>query len=368
MPLRPRPEIENLPVSVHGGPDRAELKAAGILPEEVLDFSVCTSPFPPPPAVREALAGVAIERYPDSGATEFRQCLSRKLGVNSDNILAGSGTTELIRLVALAYFSPGDRVLIIEPAFGEYRTTSRIAGAEVIGCRSVESDNFVPKIDKIIDTIRQRCPRGVFLCQPNNPAGYYLTRPDVERILTACGDNGLLVIDEAYISFVEESWSSLDLINSGNLVILRSMTKDYSLAALRLGYAVASREIITALRRACPPWNVNAFAQRAGIVALEETTYFEQCRHQLEEAKRFLVGELQRIGLAVVPSMTHFFLIRVKSAPDFRAALLKQGILVRDGTSFGLPRHIRIAARTMPECRWLITVIEEMKGRGELEI
>ena len=132
MSLLPRPEIENLKVCPHGGINYAELSAVGIAPEAVLDFSVCTNPFMPPPGIKEMLNSVAIEKYPDCEATELRQRLSDKLGVPPDNILVGSGTTELIRLIALAYFRQGDNILILEPTYGEYEIAAQIVGAKPI--------------------------------------------------------------------------------------------------------------------------------------------------------------------------------------------------------------------------------------------
>jgi histidinol-phosphate aminotransferase len=234
----------------------------------------------------------------------------------------------------------------------------------VVGQWAEKKTNFVHRIAETVDLIKRSHPKGVFICNPNNPTGRYLSRQEIEMVLDACKDT-LLVLDEAYISFVDESWSSLDLIDRGNVVIVRSMTKDYALAGLRLGYAVARREIIDTLRRVYQPWNVNAVAQQAGIVALNDTVSFERSQQQIRKATQFLVSEFRRLGFTPMPSETHFFLVKVANAKDFRATLLKQGMLVRDCTSFGLPGYIRIAARTMPECEKLIVAIEIMKKMGE---
>jgi len=338
----------------------------GLTPEAVLDFSVCANPFMPPPGVRKIFNTIAVNHYPDSEATEFRQCLSEKLGVAPDNILVGSGAVELIRLIALTYFRHGDSVLLLEPTFGEYRVACQIVGAEVVKQWGREEESFAPRIEETVNLIRQHHPRGVFICNPNNPTGQYLARQEIEMILDACVD-GLLILDEAYIAFVNESWSSVDLICRGNAIIVRSMTKDYALAGLRLGYAIANQEIIDALRRVRPPWNVSIVAQKAGVMALREVGYLEQCKKEIRQAKEFLISELSRIGFTLVPSNTNFFLVRVANAKAFRAALLRHGILVRDCTSFRLPRYVRIAPRTMPECQKLITVIHSLKQEGELK-
>ena len=159
------------------------------------------------------------------------------------------------------------------------------------------------------------------------------------------------------------AWICLDfdLISQGNVVILRSMTKDYALSGLRLGYAVASQEIINSLHRVRPPWNVNVIAQKAGVIALEDTDYLAQSKKKIKEAKQFLLDELHRLSFQPLPSDTNFFLVRVGDAKSFRTALLKQDIVVRDCTSFGLPEYVRIAPRTMPECQKLIAAIQALK-------
>jgi histidinol-phosphate aminotransferase len=349
MSLRPKREIARLKACPHGGIDHAELKALGLRPEEVLDFSVCTNPFMPPPKIREILGTIDLASYPDSEATEFRERLSAHLGVPAANILAGSGTTELIRLIATAYLRKGDRVLILEPTYGEYEVACRIAGARPGRYRAREEENLAPRIEEVVSTIKEVQPRAVFVCNPNN-------RTDVEAMLGAIGD-GLLTLDEAYAGFVQARWNSNDLAAEDNIIVLRSMTKDYGLAGLRLGYALASREIIGSLRRICPPWHVNTIAQKAGSAVLENDAHLEPSLRQTQEAKDFLTDELSRLGFKVLPSDANYFLVKVGSAIKFRSALLKHGILVRDGTSFGLAGYVRIAPRTLPECRRLINAI-----------
>jgi len=364
LSLSPRPEIEGLGVCPHGGIDRAELEALGISPEAVLDFSVCVNPYELP-SIRRALSEAAINQYPDIGATELRRRLSEKLGVAPESILVGSGTTELIRLIALAYFRAQDPVLILEPTYGDYEVACQIAGARVVKQWTGVEDDFAPKLEETVDLIKKHHPRAVFICNPNNPTGGYLSRREMDRILAA-GEDTLFVLDEAYISFVDCSWPSLELVSRGNVIVLRSMTKDYALAGLRLGYAVASPGVIRNLRKVCPPWNVNVIAQRAGLVALEDAGYLKRSQRKIREAKRFLISELSQLGLRPLSSETHYFLVKVGDAGQFRAGLLKKGILVRDCTSFGLPEYVRIAPRTMPECHRLITAIRELKESGEL--
>ncbi|MFH0768991.1 MAG: histidinol-phosphate transaminase [Chloroflexota bacterium] len=356
--LRPKPGIEKLLPASHGGIDYAEFKKLGISPEDVLDFSVNTNPFGPPPGIKEALAQAAIDCYPDSEATEFRSLLAKKLKVAPENLLIGSGSTELIRLVATAYFGLGDLVVIPQPTYSEYEIACHLVGARVLRQPMLEEAGFQLNVAETLDLVRKHQPKGIFLCNPNNPTGQYLRREDVMKILSVA-KNSLVVLDEAYIAFTEDTWSSLGLIDRDNLVVLRSMTKDYALAGLRLGYIVAAGSIVSVLKRVKPPWNVSAVAQKAGIHALKADSYLESCQVKIKEAKEYLVEGLKGLGFSPLPSQTNLFLVKVSDATRFKQALLKKGILVRDCTSFGLPDYIRLAPRTIAECQRLLTAIKE---------
>jgi histidinol-phosphate aminotransferase len=356
--------MKRLVPSAHGGPDAAELKSLGLTPGDIIDFSVCSNPFAPLPKMKQAIDKIAVNRYPDSESTELRECLSANLGVPIENILAGSGSTEIIRLVALAYFRPEDTVLILEPTFGEYRVSCQIMGAEVVSQWAKQGDNYAHRTEETIELIKNNRPKAVFICNPNNPTGKYLSRREIEAVLNA-RDDTLIIIDEAYVSFADGTWRSLDLIECKNLVIIRSMTKEHALTGLRLGYAVAHREIIDVLRLVRPPWNINAVAQEVGKMTLSGADYLENSRKEIKKTKWFLLDELQRLGYSVVPSDTNYFIFKVANAADFRAALLRQRILVRDCASFGLPGYIRISARTMPECRKLIEAVEKIRSKQD---
>ena len=366
MSIRPKPYIEKLEVCPHGGPNYAELGALGLSADEIIDFSVGSNPFSFPPQIKGVLDSVVIDRYPDSECTELKASLSEKLSVSPDNIIVGSGSTEIIRLIALAYFGHGDSVLILKPTFGEYEVACRIVGAKVLEQWGKEENCFAFDTEETAALIQQHQPKGVFICNPNNPTGQYLSREEIGRVLDA-RPQSLVILDEAYSAFTEGSWSSTGLIPQGNIISVLSMTKDYALPGLRLGYAVASKEIINTLRKVCPPWNVNAVAQKAGILALKDASYLKQCERKIREAKQFLVKELGNMGFTVLPSKTNFFLVKVGNATKLRACLLRHGILVRDCASFGLLRYVRIAVLTLPECRKLINILKELKHSGEID-
>jgi histidinol-phosphate aminotransferase len=172
----------------------------------------------------------------------------------------------------------------------------------------------------------------------------------------ACG--ALLVIDEAYLSFVNDSWDSMGLPALDNVVLLRSMTKDYALTGLRLGYAIASENVIANLQAFQPDWSVNGLAQAAGLAALADTEYLLRARQAVDQAKSLLSDRLDRLSLTVHPSAANFLLVKVGDASVWHDKLMRLGLFVRDCTSFGLPEHIRIGIRSMADCQRLIEAME----------
>ena len=202
-------------------------------------------------------------------------------------------------------------------------------------------------------------PSLVFVCNPNNPTGTYLGEEAVRQIADSLGGCGLLVLDEAYRSFVEEPWRSQPLLRMGNVVLLGSMTKDYGLAGLRLGYMLASEEVLAQVGKFQYSWSVNAAAQAAGLVALEHPRHVECGRRMVRAGKEFLTRTLSQIGLECLPSAANFLLIRVGQASRWRLRLLTEyKVCVRDCSSFGLPEHIRVGVRNIEDSRRLVRALK----------
>lgn len=351
--------------SVHGGLTFAELRALGMNRDAVIDFSVNVNPLGSPPGIRDALENLDISAYPDPENLELREALSQITGILQDQIVVGNGSTEHIYLLAHIYLREGDTAVILAPTFGEYELAAKRAGAEVVLLRAEESEGFVWNMATICQEILRGKPKIVFICNPNNPTGIYLKREEVEELILAAG-KGLVILDESYISFVQNAWDAHELLKQGNIVILHSMTKEYSLAGLRLGYTLCPRNVAMALFASQPPWSVNAAAQVAGIAALSDRTYLQRGKSCVEASKSYLCRELEALGCKVLPAAANFLMVKVSDAAALRRQLLTKGICVRECTSFGLPEYIRIGVRTMPECERLITVLRELMPRGDV--
>jgi histidinol-phosphate aminotransferase len=355
----PRPRRAGPPPVPHGGPDYVELLRLGIHAESLLDFSVSGNPLGASPRALRALGTVEPSRYPDTRAVRLTAALAALHEVTPDGVLVGNGSVELIWLLAQTYLDPGDTALIIGPTFGEYEAATRGRGAEPVLHVACEEEGFRPRLERVLAAVRAVGPRLTFLCNPNNPTGQTLDLDALSSLLDELGE-GLLVVDEAYLDFAEGVPSALDLRRDPRVVVIRSLTKNFGLAGLRLGYAVAEPIVVEALSRTRPPWTVNALAQAAGLAALGDEQHLREGRLLARRAKAYLVDGLGRLGLACVPSRTNFWLVEVADAAELRRQLLMRGLLVRDCTSFGLPRHIRLAARPLPECERLLGAIERL--------
>jgi histidinol-phosphate aminotransferase len=334
-----RPELLDLPAVPHGSVSAAELGQFGLTPRQVLDFSVNINPLGPAPVVLEAIRQVDWTRYPGDDEAPLRAGLAEQAGLDPGRVALGNGSAELMWLVCLAVLRPAEQVAVLGPTFGEYARAARALGANVL-----EDRRTLP------------AARLAFVCNPNNPSGAYLSRDDVAGLLAA-DPRRVLVLDEAYVGFVDQAWASEPLLGAyPNLVILRSLTKDHAVPGLRLGYVLAAPDLVRAIEAVRPPWSVNAGALRAGLAALtpEAATHLSQARRTVATSRRLLTEGFARRGYPVTPSRANFVLVEVGDATAFRRSLLPHGLVVRDCTSFGLPGHVRVACRRPEECQRLL--------------
>jgi histidinol-phosphate aminotransferase len=363
------------PVS-HGGASAADLVRQGIDAASItdlIDLSTNVHSYGPPASVAATLAHVSLERYPDANAATMRQAMAHQLGVESEQLVAGNGSVELIYLLAHVYLDPWDRALVIGPTFSEYASATRFCGAEVVEYRAPEQHGFRPDLETILALIRTRRPKLVFCCNPNNPTGRVLAQAEVCALMECTGRvGGLLVLDEAYLPLADDgvfNWQSVDLLESGPVVLVRSVTKDYAVPGLRLGYALAPIGVGQTLNAVRLPWGVNAFAEAVGRTLLTETAYVDSCRARLAQDKGYLLEALTSIRAPYIPSTTNFCLIRVGgTAPACREALLEYGVIVRDCTSFGLPEYIRVSVQGRRATDRLTRGLAEWQARWPVQM
>jgi histidinol-phosphate aminotransferase len=353
--------------SIHGTPDYAELLNLGLRPEEVIYFSSNINPYGPPPAVVEAVRAYVsretLARYPDSLSLALRQKLARYYDLPTSAVLVGNGTADLMWLIAHR-FAPGKQAAILAPTFSEYADGVVMAGGhptEIVlpGWQRIGPQRYAPSpisLAQTCDALAAASPWLVFLCNPNNPTGEYFSAQEVRQLRKAA-PHALWVVDEAYSAFTAEPWSASRWVMDGGLIVLHSMTKDFALGGLRLGYLLASPYLVEQLQAVQPPWNVNGLAQFAGEAALDELAWRTQTltklRQNLADLRRALMG----CGYAPCETTTNYVMLPVGDAASMRAALLKERMIVRDCASFGLPEYIRIAVQRAEENQRLLDVL-----------
>jgi len=320
---------------------------------------VSTNPAGPPKGISRAISRAILDKYPDSNSTLLKTRLAESRRVGIENVIAGSGSTELIRLAAVAYLEAGKKALIVQPTYGEYALAIKLTRAEVINLPLAEKADFHLNPQALKEAVKKWRAEVVFLCSPNNPSGEYLKREMVIDLLESMPGT-LLILDEAYINFCQDRWRSDDLIKYPNLIIIRSMTKDYSIAGLRLGYALADPAIIATLEKIKPPWNVSSYAQAAGIFVLERSELLADLPAKAERATKYLKENLVKLGLRPLPSSANFFLVQAGEKAQLSQKLLRKGIIVRDCTSFGLPQYWRVGVRAPAENRKLIKALRQL--------
>lgn len=341
---------------VHGSLQEAEAALLGRRREEFIDFSANLNPYGPPPSALAAARESDLSRYPDPACQRLRAALAAELHVSERELLVTNGSSEAFHLLAHAFVRPGDAALVFTPAFSEYEVALAAVGARLLTVSADETQGFAWDLGAALRLIAAQRPAVLFLGCPNNPTGTYLGRREVARLAAALSP-GLLVLDEAYLPFVEQPWPSLRLAH--NVAVVRSLTKAFVLPGLRLGYVAASRQIVEKAAAQQPSWSVSAPAQAAGLACLAEAAWLRETLALTGAAKAELLCGLREAGFAVHAGAANFLLVRVGDAAAARRRLLERGIVVRDCASFGLPAYIRVGVRRPEENRRLIAALRE---------
>lgn len=321
------------------------------------------NPLGPSPRVVAVVAREAsrIHLYPDGGSTALREALARELTVTPDQIVVANGADELLQLIGLAAFDPGDEIVVPEPSFEPYTTVAQIANARVVASPLV---GYHIALEDVRRRITERT-KAVMLCSPHNPATTIVPRGPLVTLLEAFGDDPpLIVLDEAYGDFVDdpEYPDGIALLRRfPRLLVLRTFSKIAGLAGLRVGYAVGSEETIDRLNRVRAPYNVNRLGQVAALAAVEDREHRDKTRSFVLEERAFLTRELAKRGFLFPPSQANFLLVKVADAAKTLEALARAGILVRDGAMVGFPGHLRISIGLHETNEKLVAILDSLQ-------
>jgi len=308
-------------------------------------------------AIRENLAQLNL--YPDGDSFYLKRGLAQKLGVAPETLIFGNGSNEIIELAARTFVRPGDEVVMAEQAFVVYQLIVQAVGAK---SKAVPLRAYTHDLAAIADAITPKT-RLVFLANPNNPTGTVFRRDEWEKFLGRVSKDVLLIVDEAYFEYVQDPGypDSLKYQEPERAILtLRTFSKLYGLAGLRIGYGVGSKEIVAMMQRVRQPFNVNAPAQWAALAALDDAEHVKRSLQVNREGLDYLQGEFKKRGLEFVPSQGNFILVRVGKGQEVFQQLLGQGVIVRPMGGYRFPEHVRVTVGTMAENRKFIEALHRV--------
>ncbi len=348
-----------------GGKPIEELKRELGIDKDIIKLASNENPLGASKKAVEAIKKSAdkVYLYPDGNSYYLKKKMSEKLKVGENNIIFGNGSDELLELIYRTFATKNeDEVLYCYPTFIEYKLIGMAFNKKII---ELPLKNYQYDIDALIDKINEKT-RIIFLNTPNNPTGAIINKKDIERVIERANENCLIVIDEAYYEYaiVEDDYEELlDLYKNNNVIILRTFSKAYGLAGLRIGYGIAQSDIIGYLNRTRPPFNVNILAQEAALAALDDEEHIKKSVKMNKEGKEFLYYEFNKMGIDYVPTYSNFILFDTKKdANEVYKELLKKGVIVRSMAGYGYTTSLRVTIGTFKENEIFIDSLKEVLG------
>ncbi len=347
-----------------GGKPIEELQRELGIEGEIIKLASNENPLGASKKAKEAIkkATDKVYLYPDGNAYYLKKKMAAKLNIDMNNIIFGNGSDELIELIYRTFATnPDDEILYCYPTFIEYKIIGMGFNKKLI---ELPLNNYAYDIELLLDSINDKT-KIIFLNTPNNPTGAAIPKKDINRVIDAVKDkNCLVVIDEAYYEYAiaEDDYEELlDLYKENNVIILRTFSKAYGLAGLRIGYGIAQKDIIDYLNRTRPPFNVNILAQEAAMAAIDDDEHIRESVKNNNEGKEFLYAEFEKLGIEYIKTYANFILFDTKKdANKIYEALLKKGVIVRSMAGYGYTTSLRVTIGTMDENRIFIEKLKEV--------
>lgn len=357
-----REEIFRLKPYVPGKPIEEVQRELGL--DNIIKLASNENPLGPSPRAMEAVKEILpkMHYYPDANCFYLKDKLASVYDFAPDHFIIGNGSDELLKLLAETFLSPGDEVIFGQPSFSEYEFTATIMGAN---CIYVPLNDFKHDLQAMADAINSRT-KILYFCNPNNPTGTIVEKAEVDQFMDRIPEDILIIFDEAYVEYNEspDFISGLEYLRQNrNVIVLRTFSKIYGLAALRIGYGITRPEIAAAVDRVTEPFNVNMLAQAAAIAALGDHDHVAASRKMNAAGKAYLGGEFSAMGLKYVPTEANFVFVDTgKNCQDVFKQLLKKGVIVRTGDIFGYPDFIRVTIGSQAENERFISSLKEILG------
>jgi histidinol-phosphate aminotransferase len=347
LPLPLNPMLSRLPVYQPGRPIEEVARELGLPADEIIKLASNENPLGPSrlalAAMRQALSHANL--YPDGNAFYLKQKLAAKLGVTPANLLFGNGSNEIIEFVGHALLAPEAEVVVSQYCFAVYPIVTALFGAKLV---TVPAKNFGHDLDAMLAAITSQT-RVVFVANPNNPTGTVVKAEELRRFVLAVPSHVLLALDEAYVEFLDAPLDLLPDICAGslpNVLLMRTFSKIYGLAGLRIGYGIGHPELIASLEMIRQPFNLNSISQAGALAALDDEKHVERTRRINQRGMKLFGREFRRLKLEFVPSAANFILVRVGDGARVFHELQKAGIIVRPMGGYALSEWIRISIGT----------------------
>ena len=355
------PQLREIAVYEPGKPIEETARELGIEPAAIIKLASNENPLGPSPKAIEAMHA-ALEnahRYPDGSGFCLCKAIAAKLGLGPENIILGNGSNEALEFLGHAFLDAErqDEVIASQYAFVVYKLIATSFGARMI---EVPSPDYRQDLEAMLASITSRT-RLIFIPNPNNPTGTLIAQGKIDSFISRVPEKVIVVFDEAYFEFLDDPPDTLRFIREGrNVIVLRTFSKIYGLAGLRIGYAIARKDVIDVLHRTRQPFNVNSIAQAGALAALEDDAHLRETKRVIDEGRAYLQDQLAELKIPFVPGVANFVMANVGDACVVFERLLRRKIIVRPLKGYGLPEWVRISVGTMEENRTLIAALREV--------
>jgi histidinol-phosphate aminotransferase len=359
------PTLKDLPVYQPGRPIEEVARELGMPARDIIKLASNENPLGPSPAALKAMQHVLanINLYPDGNAFYLKNKLAEKLSVQPGNLILGNGSNEIIEFIGHAFMQSGVDVVVSQYCFAIYPLTAKLFGANLI---TVPAKNHGHDLPAMLKAITPQT-RVIFVANPNNPTGTAVSKPELLEFANQVPANVLLVIDEAYIEFLDDPADFIPEIRRGqktNVLLMRTFSKIFGLAGLRVGYGIGHPDLLTALEKIRQPFNINSIAQAGALAALDDADHMRRTRENNATGLKLYVEAFQKFGLEFVPSAGNFILVRVGEGQRIFEALQKLGVIVRPMGGYQLPEWIRISVGTPEQNARCIDSLKKVLAKG----
>ena len=348
LPLNPA--LARLPVYQPGRPIEEVARELGLPAADIIKLASNENPLGPSPAALAAMESALknLHLYPDGNAFYLKRRLAEKLGVRPENLILGNGSNEILEFIGHALITPGTEVVASQYCFAVYPIVTALFGGTLVTAPARDLGHDLPAMLRAI-TPRTRV---IFAANPNNPTGTRAPDADILRLVHETPTNILVALDEAYVEFLEAPIYLLPLVRSGakpNLLLMRTFSKIYGLAGLRLGYGIGHPDLIAALEKIRQPFNINALIQAGALAALDDEEHIARTRQNNQAGLKFFEDASRQLGVNFIPSSANFILLHVGDGARVFSELQKLGVITRPMAGYQLPEYLRVSIGTPAE-------------------